>query len=80
MRASDAVRARIKMLCADNNISLNKLATISGITQSTLDGIINYKSKNPTVSTIAKVCDGLSISLREFFNHDIFNDIEQEIK
>ena len=80
MRASEAVRARIKMLCTINNISLNKLATMSGITQSTLDGINNYKSKNPTISTVAKVCDGLNISLREFFNDDIFDDIEQEIK
>jgi len=79
MTARNAVRQRIIDLCNSNNITLNKLGTICGITQSTLNNIINTGSNNPTVSTIAKICDGLNITIREFFNDAIFENIEQEI-
>ena len=61
------------------NITLNKLAIISGITQSTLNNIISGRNKSTTVSTIKKICDGLEISVLEFFSAEIFNDLEQEI-
>jgi len=80
MRIREAVRRRIIDLCVLNNITLNKLGTICGITQSTLNSIINVGSKNPTVSTITKICNGLDITVREFFNDDIFENIEQEVK
>ena len=53
---------------------------MSGISPSTLYSVLNEKSQNPGIVTIKKLCDGLDISLREFFNTDIFDDIEQEIK
>ena len=80
MTARNAVRQRILDLCNSRNITVNKLCTISGVTQSTLNNIINVGSNNPTISTIAKICDGLEITLRYFFNDDVFEDIEQEIK
>jgi len=80
MTARNAVRQRIIDLCNSHNITLNKLGTICGITQSTLNNIINTGSNNPTVSTITKICDGLNITLREFFNDEIFENTEQEVK
>ncbi|MCL2605605.1 MAG: helix-turn-helix domain-containing protein [Defluviitaleaceae bacterium] len=80
LRVREAVRQRIINLCKENGITINKLATKSGVTQSTLNNIINVGSNNPTVSTVAKLCDGLNITLRDFFNDDIFIEVEQEIK
>jgi len=79
MTARNAVKKRIIYLCSSRNITINKLCTVSGITQSTLNNIINTGSNNPTISTIAKICDGLEITIREFFNDDIFENIEQEV-
>ncbi len=80
MTIVEAIALRIIMLCQERNITPNKLSTISGMTQSTINNIINTGSKNPTISTIKKICDGLEISLSEFFDDDIFNSLEQEIK
>lgn len=80
MNLSDAIVKRIEMLCSQNNITLNKLGTMSGITQSTLSNIISGVSKNPTVSTIKKICDGLDITIIDFFNHELFANLEQEVK
>jgi transcriptional regulator with XRE-family HTH domain len=79
MTVRNAVRQRILNLCDSRGITINKLGTICGVTQSTFNNIINTGSKNPTVSTIAKICDGLEITVREFFNDDLFENIEQEI-
>ena len=75
-----AVADRIVELCNQKNIAINALANMSGISPSTLYSVLNEKSQNPGIVTIKKLCDGLDISLREFFNTDIFDDIEQEIK
>lgn len=80
MRISDAVRLRILELCKQNNITLNKLATICGITQSTLNNIISGRNSTTTVSTIQKICDGLEITILDFFSSPLFNNLEQEIK
>ena len=80
MTIGEAVAKRILMLCNNRAITLNKLSTISGITQSTVNNIINTGSNNPTVSTIKKICDGLEITLCEFFDDEIFNKLEQEVK
>lgn len=71
---------RIHELCDERNISLNKLSIICGITQSTLSNITSGRSKNPTVSTIKKICDGLDMTLVEFFDTDLFNTLDPEIK
>lgn len=80
MTIGEAIGIRILDLCKDRNISLNKLSTICGITQSTLNNIISGVSKNPTVSTVKKVCEGLSISLSEFFDTELFRQLEQEVR
>ena len=80
MNTKNAVADRIIQLCNQKNIAINALANISGISPSTLYSVLNEKSQNPGIVTIKKLCDGLDISLREFFDSDIFEDIEQEIK
>lgn len=77
---TQAIQRRIRELCTERNITLNKLATICGITQSTLNNIFTRNYIKPTVSTIKKICDGLEITLSEFFNTEYFNSLEQEIK
>jgi len=80
MNTKNAVANRIIQLCNQKNIAINALANLSGISPSTLYSVLNEKSQNPGIVTIKKLCDGLEISLREFFDADIFDDIEQEIK
>ena len=80
MNTKKAVADRIIELCNQRNIAINALANMSGISPSTLYSILNEKSQNPGIVTIKKLCDGLDISLREFFNDNTFDDIEQEIK
>ena len=55
------------MLCNERNISLNKLSILSGVTQSTLNNIMSGRNHSATVSTVKKLCDGLNISVDEFF-------------
>ncbi|MBP3360257.1 MAG: helix-turn-helix transcriptional regulator [Clostridia bacterium] len=71
---------RIIELCESNNITINKLATISGVTQSTLSNITSGRNNSTTISTIKKLCDGLEISIQDFFCSDLFKNLEQEIK
>nr|WP_319489772.1 helix-turn-helix transcriptional regulator [uncultured Caproiciproducens sp.] len=80
MTIGKAVADRIEELCGEKGITLNKLGTISGVTQSTLNNIISGVSKNPTISTIKKVCDGLDIDIIQFFDTPVFRNLEQEIK
>ena len=80
MTIGEAVRLRIKELCRQNNITLNKLATISGITQSTLNNIASGRNNSATVATVKKICDGLEISIQDFFDSELFQNLEQEIK
>ena len=80
MRVGEAVRLRILELCKSHDITLNKLATISGITQSTLNNIISGRNATTTVSTIQKICDGLEITILDFFTSPLFKSLEQEIK
>lgn len=80
MSIGEAVRLRILELCTENNITVNKLATISGLTQSTLNNIVGGRNNSTTISTIKKICDGLDITVAEFFNSNFFNQLEQEIK
>lgn len=80
MDTRKAVANRLLVLCEEKRLSVNALARLSAVPPSTLKNIINGGSKNAGVVTIKKLCDGLEISLREFFDADIFDDIEQEIK
>ena len=76
---SEAVSRRILQLCRDKNITVNNLATLSAVTQSTVNDIINMKSKNIGIVTLKKLCDGLQITITDFFDDDMFRNLEQEI-
>lgn len=80
MIIGEAVKLRILELCGKNRITVNKLANLCGITQSTLSNIIGGRNNSTTISTIKKICDGLEISVQEFFDSDLFANLEQEIK
>lgn len=75
-----AVANRIIALCNERNIAINELANISGVSPSTVYSILNEKSQNPGIVTIKKLCDGLEITLGEFFTTPEFDALEQEIK
>ena len=80
MQIGNVVKLRIIELCDERNITINKLSTMCGITQSTLNNIISGRNKSMTVSTVKKICDGLNITIRDFFESEIFDDLEQEVK
>lgn len=76
----EAVRQRILELCQEQDISINALCTRSGVTQSTVNNIVSRRNNSTTVSTIKKLCDGLGITIQDFFDSDLFLDLEQELK
>lgn len=80
MNIGDAVKTRILELCQERSLSVNRLATISGITQSTLSNIVSGRNNSTTISTIKKLCDGLDISIEDFFCSELFRHLEQEIE
>ena len=77
MTTKEAVAQRIIDLCTERNIAINALANISGVAPSTIYSMLNTKSKNPGVVSIKKLCDGLEITIRQFFDSPLFDDIEQ---
>ncbi len=74
------VKNRLISLCEEKRFTINKLATESGVAPSTIKNILYGKSVNPGIVTIKMLCDGLGISLTEFFDTDEFKALEQEIK
>lgn len=80
MNAKRAVSLRILELCSEKHLTVNALANLSGVTPSTFYSILNEKSKNPGVITLQKLCDGLEIDLRAFFDSPLFEGLEQEIQ
>ena len=80
MNIGEAVRERIIGLCRERDISINKLCSMSGVTQSTVNNIVSGWNNSATISTIKKLCDGLGISIQDFFNADVFANLDQEIE
>lgn len=80
MSLKDAILKRINELCEAHRLTINGLADLCGITQSTLSSSFNMKNVTPSVYTIKKICDGLGITLKDFFDTEYFDDLEQEIK
>lgn len=80
MDTRETVALRIRQLCAERKITPNGLANLSAVPQATIKSILNDESKNPGVATIKKLCDGLEITLGEFFSTPEFDMLEQEIK
>ena len=79
MNVGEAVRRRIEDLCHERSITVNALANLSGITQSTLNNIVSGRNNSTTISTIKKHCDGLEIMIEDFFACDLIRNLEQEI-
>ena len=75
-----AVKNRLLMLCEEKRMSIHKLATESAVPPSTVKNILYGKSQNPGIVTLKMLCDGLGISIVEFFNTPDFENLEQEIK
>ena len=67
MNIGEAVKERIIELCRERDISINKLCNMSGVTQSTVNNIVSGRNNSATISTIKKLCDGLGITIQEFF-------------
>ena len=80
MDIGEAVRARILDLCRERILSINKLCLLSGVTQSTVNNIVSGRNHSATVTTIKKLCDGLGISIEEFFSSELFQGLDQEVK
>lgn len=79
MNTKEAVAKRTLKLCEEKHIAINALANISSVAPSTIYSMLNEKSQNPGVVSIKKICDGLEITVREFFDCDLFDSREQEI-
>lgn len=79
MNISAAVAERILEFCKERNITVNKLSNMSGVTQSTVNDIVNHRAKNIGIVTIKKLCDGLEITITDFFDTDSFRKLEQEL-
>ena len=79
MALDQAVKNRILQLCGERDISINRLATLSALPPSSVKNILYGKSQNPKLLTIKLICDGLGITLGEFFNTPEFDALEQEI-
>ena len=80
MSVKDAVAQRIKGLCDERGITPNSLANISGVTPSTVYSLLDPTRREISVSTVKKLCDGLDMTLGEFFSAPEFDELEQEIK
>ena len=80
MKIREAVVLRIINLCHKKGITINKLSKEAGISHSTLNNIISSRQINPTINTVQKICDGLEIKIKDFYNDVIFETIEQEIE
>ena len=74
------VKNRILNLCEEKRMTINKLATESGVAPSTIKNILYGKSRNPGIVTLKMLCDGFGITLVDFFSTEEFNNLEQEIK
>ena len=80
MTISETVTKRLLELCGERGLTVNKLCTLSGVTQSTVSDIVNRNTSNTGIATIKKLCDGLEISIRAFFDSPLFDDLEQELR
>ena len=80
MNTKDAVAARIRALCRERGIRPNQLAYLSGVTPSTVYSLLDRRRRDVSIITIKKLCDGLDITLGEFFSTPEFDALEQELK
>lgn len=80
MRMKEAIVARFQQLCRERGMAYNELATQSGVTPSTVYSMMDPSRKDVSAVTVKKLCDGLGISVPEFFSGPLFENLEQEIR
>nr|MBQ4320576.1 helix-turn-helix transcriptional regulator [Clostridia bacterium] len=80
MLIKDAIVLRMKNICKDRKIKFNELAIRSGVTTSTVYSMMDERRRDLSVITLKKLCDGLDMTITEFFDDDIFRTLEQEIQ
>ena len=80
MRIKEAIVKRFQQLCQEKSIKYNELATLSGVTPSTVYSMMDSRRKDVSAVTVKKLCDGLGISISDFFNDPLFGYLEQEIQ
>ncbi len=80
MRMKEAIVARFQQLCQEREMAYNELAAQSGVTPSTVYSMMDARRKDISVVTVKKLCDGLGISVPEFFSGPLFENLEQEIQ
>ncbi len=80
MMVKDAVATRFAELCQERGIRYNELATLSGVTPSTVYSMMDPSRRDISVTTVKKLCDGLGVSLGAFFSAPVFDQLEQEIR
>ena len=80
MQVKDAVADRFKELCRERSIHYNEFAVRSGVTPSTVYSLMNPRRREVSIVTIKKLCDGLDITLGQFFNTPEFDALEQKIR
>lgn len=80
MFVKDAVIERFTEICRERHIKINELANLSGVTPSTAYSMLDKNRRDVSITTIKKLCDGLDVSLGEFFSAPVFDTLEQEIR
>ena len=80
MGVKDVVVHRFVDLCKARHITINELANLSGVTPSTAYSMLDHRRRDISIVTIKKFCDGLNISLGDFFSCAEFETLEQEIQ
>ena len=80
MGVKEAIAARFRQLCLERGIKINHLANLAGVTPSTVYSMMDPSRHDVSAVTVKKLCDGLEISLKEFFDAPVFDDLEQEIQ
>ena len=80
MLVKDAIVLRFEELCRERKITYNELATRAGVTPSTVYSMMDRQRRDLSVITVKKLCDGLDISLGDFFSHPLFDALDQEIR
>lgn len=79
MSVKDAVAARFGVLCKERNMTVNELASLAGVTPSSVYSMMDPSRRNVSIVLIKKLCDGLEMSMGEFFSAPVFDELEQEI-
>lgn len=78
MDLQDAIKHRVLNLCKNNHLTINGLAMLSGMSQSTVNSLVDGTSKNPKLLTILRLCLGLNITFKEFFDDPVFDNLDDE--